>query len=194
MRLHVLPLAAALLAACSGSVGTAVTSPQPPPATPAATTTVAPSPIATIRSTPRSTPLATAQIISTIVAAGPVIDVFFDGTVCAVDGPSEVPTGGLVVRFTNATGPGHLTTPWVGRLYEGKTWQDYVDWLGAPGSYHSDTPEWYVIPGILRQAWESPTVSYRQYNLTVAGEYNLTMEYPGEHWYACAPFYVVASP
>jgi hypothetical protein len=195
MKLHVLPIAAVFLASCSVPVAAATSTPQPPPtATEAVLSTMASSPTVTVASTPQPPPTATQDVVSTIVASGPMIEVFFDGSGCTVSGPSEVPAGNLIVRLTNTSGPGHLTTPWVGRLYPGKTWQDYVDWIGVPGSYHHETPDWFAIPTIVRQVSESPTVSYRLYSLAMVAEYNLTVESPGDHFWPCGPFNVVASP
>lgn len=195
MKLHVLPLAALLLTSCSAGTAAVTSTPPPPPtSTQEVVSTVAPSPSATVTSTPQPPPTATQDLVSTMVAVGPMIDVFFDGTECTVSGPTEVPTGNLVVRFTNASTADQLTTPWVGRLYPGKTWQDYVEWIGVPGSYHHETPEWFAIPTIVRQVTESSTVSYRQYNLDVVAEYNLTVESPGDHFWPCGPFNVIAAP
>jgi len=195
MKLHFLPLAAILLASCAGPVATATSTPPPPPtSTQEVVSTVAPSPSATVTSTPRPPPTAAQDVVSTMVAAGPVIEVFFDWIECTLGGPSEVPAGSLVTRFTNATGASQTATPWVGRLYPGKTWQGVLDWIGAPGSYHRDTPEWFAIPTIERQVSESSTVSYRQYNLTIVAEYTLTIEFPADHSWPCGPFNVVASP
>ncbi len=167
MRLHLLPLGVLCLASCSSLAPTVGATPQPPP-------------------------LARHDVVSTLVAIGPMIEVSFDGTECTVRGPSEVPVGTQVFKFINSTG--HIAIPWVARNYPGKTWQDALDEIGTPGSEVSETWDWIAILGPDRYISESPSISYRQYDLTIEAEYQIVVEFPTDHLWPCGPFHVVATP
>jgi hypothetical protein len=119
-------------------------------------------------------------------------EVSFNGTECSFAGPGEIPVGNLITKFTNDTG--HIATPWLGRCYPGKTWQDLLDWIGPPGAvFHKETPPWFALVSYDRNISESPTVSYRQYKLKIQADYVIFVEYPSDYWWPCGSFRVVAS-
>ena len=151
---------------------------------PVTPTVAEPTPIPTQTPVPTATP----NLVSTIVASGPLIAVNFDGATCTAEGPTEIPLGSLVLKFTNTTG--ETATPWVNRNYPGKTWQDVLDYIGAPGSYVPDIPDWIAFLFTRRSATESPTVSYRQFDLTIAGEYAIVVEMVSDILWPCGPFLV----
>ena len=146
-------------------------------------TTIAP----VISTTSQPPALSTEQLVATVVASGPIIEVSFDGTECKVTGDSEFPVGHLVTKFTNNSG--YIATPWVARCYPDKTWQDVVDWIGPPGQvFHKETPPWLALPGHGLSVSETPTVSYRQYDLPIQADYGIWVEYPSDYWWPCGPF------
>jgi hypothetical protein len=121
-----------------------------------------------------------------------MIEVSFDGTNCTVSGPSEVPTGNQVFKFTNSSG--QVVTPLVGRNYPGKTWQDVLDAIGTPGTDSGASWNFVTVLGVDRSVSESPTVSYRQYGLKLEAEHHIALEGSGGQLWPCGPFHVVAAP
>jgi hypothetical protein len=105
-----------------------------------------------------------------------------------VDGPTQLPIGSLVLKFINTAGD--TATPWVSRNYPGKTWQDTLDFIGAPGSYVPDIPDWIAMLFTKRSATESPVVSYRQFDLTLEAEYSIIIEMGSDLIWPCGPFVV----
>ena len=164
MRSHLPALATLFLSSCSVLAPTAAATPHPPR-------------------------LSTQEAISTIVASGPMIEVSFNGTECILNGPSEIPLGPLVVKFTNSTG--HIATPWVARNYPGKTWEDILDWIDT---HPSETPGWIAILGYDFSVSETSTVSYRQYHLDLKAEYHIVAESLTDQFWPCGPFLVVETP
>jgi hypothetical protein len=141
---------------------------------------------------PKPAALSTQDLVSTVVASGPKIEVSFDGVACSIAGPTELPTGTLYTQFTNTTG--HIATPWLGRCYAGKGWEDLLDWIGPPGAiYHKETPPWFALQNPDKNVSESPSVSYRQYSLKIKAEYIIFIEYPSDYWWPCGSFRVDSS-
>lgn len=63
----------------------------------------------------------------------------FDGKTCQVDGPKVVTEGDMTVILNNQSE--YDLSLWAGRLDEGRTWQEMLDYIGPPGS-HKELPAW----------------------------------------------------
>lgn len=137
--------------------------------------------------TPNPTLAPTPDLVGTIVASGPSIDVTFDGQTCTIAGPTEVTRGEQAVAFHNLSQGGAYA--WVGRNYPGRTWQDILHDMGTPGSYSA--PE-----GVAIMAWDhsvivGPELSYQVYTFAMAGEYHVVAQAHGDYFWPCGPFFVI---
>jgi hypothetical protein len=63
----------------------------------------------------------------------------FDGKTCQYDGPKVLTEGDVTIILNNKSE--YELSLWAGRLDEGKTWQEMLDYIGPPGS-HRELPEW----------------------------------------------------
>ena len=185
------------LSSCAGLPASKTpASASPSTGSPMSTLSAAPETLATVEpsAAPEQMPTPTVDhnLVSTVVASGPMIEVTFDGKECTMNGPSRIPVGGFVLKFNNLTD--HSATPWLSRHYPGKTWQDVLDFLGPPGSYIDETPGWIALLAYQRSVTERPGVSYRQYNLTLEAEYDIIVEMTSDYFWPCGPFTVQSGP
>jgi hypothetical protein len=77
-------------------------------------------------------PTATLEPRSCEDVDGNCIDVSFDGEECTYSGPEFVQPGPVMFVYHNQSGG--VTGMVLGRLEEGKTWDDVLDGLGPPGT------------------------------------------------------------
>ncbi len=139
MKTMVFLLVALLLVTACATTQPAPTStplpPTEPPPTPLPEPTNLPPP------EPTETPL-----------SPPLFEVFFDGTDCTVEGPTELPPGDYAFTFIDESEwKGEL---WLINLDEDKTFQDNLDLQSEPG-------EWYAKP------------SWAHYDVQVSSQYDL---------------------
>jgi len=152
---------------------------------------------ATIKPGPSSTPLPP-TVPSQEDAAIEVGEVIFDGTECTVSGLTELLPGRYSYVLVDLSDDN--ANLFVGRLTEGKTFQDMLDLQGEPGGYVpfiDDSYVWAVEPGI---AWQKPDGGeVHTYILTEEGEYTVglwswvTVTTPEKIWF-CAPIWVKVAP
>jgi hypothetical protein len=126
-------------------------------------------------------------------AIGERFEVRFDGIECTVSGPDEVPTGDHRFVLYDQTGQS-VETLLVGRLVQGKTFQDLLDKQSEPGEWIRH-PSWVkaaVLAG--EHGEEADGGQVWPYFLKNGGEHyiilrNLTSH---NHW-LCSSFQVVES-
>ncbi len=70
------------------------------------------------------------------------LEVTFDGTSCIYDGPTVIQAGDVVFVMDNQTEEQAVLV--IDKLDDGKTWQEYLDLIGVPGSY------------VMRPSWSTP--------------------------------------
>jgi hypothetical protein len=63
----------------------------------------------------------------------------FDGETCHYDGPNVIKDGEVTIILNNETK--YDLSLWAGRLDEGRTWQELLDYIGTPGS-SVEPPSW----------------------------------------------------
>jgi hypothetical protein len=146
----------------------------PPTETPPATATLPPTP----------------DLLGTITAIGPAIEVTWDGERCTMSGSSELNVGEQAIAFNNLSGESAYI--WVSWHYPGRTWEAILHDMGTPGS--DITPS-----GLGIMAWDhsltiDSRLSYRVYTFTRVAEYDIVVEGRPEHFWPCGPFNVVATP
>lgn len=135
---------------------------------------------------------ATPDLVSTITALGPLIEVTFDGQYCTISGPEQVPVGSLVIRFENLSG--RLASPWLDRRYPEKTWLDVIEMIGTPGAEEVDIPNWIALLPFRSTVNASSTVSYDLYDVSIPAEYDIVVEVPDDLIWPCGEFEVTGEP
>lgn len=63
----------------------------------------------------------------------------FDGNTCQYDGPKAITEGEVTITLDNKTN--YELSLWAGKLDEGRTWQDMLEYIGVPGS-SVELPPW----------------------------------------------------
>jgi len=138
-------------------------------------------------------PTPSPDLVSTLIAFGPTINVTFDGKQCTMGGSSEITTGKQVIAFNNLSGEaGYL---YVGRNYPGTTWQDVLKDIRTPGATSAKAKNVAILPWD-HMAIADEKVSYREYQFIFVGEYHIVIEGQSDYFgiWPCGPFQVITAP
>jgi len=138
-------------------------------------------------------PTPSPDLVKTLIAFGPSIEVTFDGKQCTIESFSEITTGEQVIVLDNKSGASAYI--YVGRNYPGTTWQDILKDMGTPGSTEAKAKNLAIVPWV-HMANADEKVSYREYQFKFVGEYHIVIEGQGDFsgiW-PCGPFNVIAAP
>ena len=79
----------------------------------------------------------------------------FDAKTCQYEGPEIITSGDLTVSLMNESD--YDASIWMVKIDEGKTWQDLLDYIGAPGS-NVHPPPWTSPSIITTTSRDSPNV------------------------------------
>ena len=115
-------------------------------------------------------------------ASLPVLDITFDGDECIIVGPDTIPQGKVTFIMHNPGDEEYIVD--VIRFDEDKTWDDFVEFFGPPGSERSGGSFWMELAGegvadAGQTSEYSPFLVKGGYGLDcVLGGYPL----PGRHW------------
>jgi len=120
----------------------------------------------------------------------PVLEVTFNGTECKYLGPDRVPQGKVSIVFINQTevksGFGLV------QFEDGYTWEDFMEYLGPPGSEHSGIPA--DSGGELFEFRTVPAGETKDFGIfLIAGDYGIYCTIPlpfPERMWSGAPFAV----
>ncbi len=125
---------------------------------------------------------------ATTPTPSPPIEVFFYGNECTVSGPTEIPKGDHPIVLNDQSDMNVILL--VGKLTDGKTFQDLLDLQSEPGESFPK-PSWVVYA----QKYSSPDSEYWIYELDEPGEYALYVwgSSPEILWF-CAPRHVMEAP
>jgi len=178
-------------ASCGSPAGHASSHSNPP--LPHSLTPEPSSPTPAVKATQTPAPQPTLDILSTLIAKGPSIEVTFDSTGCTVAGSPELPAGEHVIVLYNDSGESAYLFP--ARHYPGKTWQEILQDIGTPGSTDAQAKDIVLLPWDYFETADE-RVSYRQYDFSSEGEYHIVVEGQGKYHgiWPCGPFQVVPAP
>ena len=118
----------------------------------------------------------------------PVVEITFNGDECNYSGPDSFPQGKVSVIFINQSeaeaGFGLI------QLTDGNVWDDFLEFLGPPGSEHSGPPQWgeafdIRTTGAGETQEFSPFLMAEEYGL-----YCIMPKSPNDKMWAGAPFTV----
>jgi hypothetical protein len=125
---------------------------------------------------PTSTP--GPDMLATLTAIGPSIEVAFDGHACTISGSTVLALGVHVISLVNTSGENAYLG--VGRNNPGHTWQDVVKDIGTPPS--TDLTARGVA--IMRADYLvfGDEADYRQFTFDIEGEYNITVQGHGQYY------------
>jgi hypothetical protein len=136
--------------------------------------------------------------LATLLATSPSLEASFDGSQCRFQAPNVVHAGEHVLLLHNHSGQRSFLI--VGRLYQGKSWEDFLEWFqancGAPGSVCARTGEapWIGWLFQVRSAGEETAESRYEYRFDSEGQYLLVVTRSEGSVWPCGSFQVVASP
>jgi hypothetical protein len=188
-RISCLPLIF-LVASCSSR--TSGIAPVETTQTPAVDATQGPAAVATEFPTITRIP----DAVATLLAASPSLEATFDGSQCEFEPPNVVNVGEHVLLLHNHSGERSFLI--AGRLYQGKTWEDFLEWFqancGAPGSVCARTGEapWIGWLFQVRSTGEDTPESRYQYQFDLEGQYLLVVTRSEGSVWPCGTFQVVA--
>jgi hypothetical protein len=131
---------------------------------------------------------------ATLIAAGPSLEVTFDGHTCAISGETPLSVGKQVFLLHNDSSQRSFL--WAGRLYGDKRWADFLQWFqdhcGTPGSICDRTGEAPWISWLFESA--SADVGsderYFEFDLHEEGEYFLLASWLDGSVWPCGPYQV----
>lgn len=131
--------------------------------------------------TAEPTPIPVKPTVTT--ASPPIFDITFDGNECNIVGPETIPQGKVTLIMHNL-GDEELRVDIIEIIDEGKTWDDFVEFFGPPGSEKSGGSFWMQRAG-EGVAFAGQTSEYSPF--LMKGEYGLdcvlwSMGHPGRHW------------
>ena len=118
-----------------------------------------------------------------------IFEVTFDGNECTLSGPTEIPTGEYRIPL-NDQGHGGMYV-WIGRVLEGRTWQDALDLQEYPSQW-VPAPDWTTKAKITFHEYDAEIDrTLFTYEFEEAGEYQVWLENKSAmKLWPCAPFTV----
>ena len=123
----------------------------------------------------------------------PEIEVIFEGNGCTASGPTRLPTGDHSFAYKNLSEDN--IDLWVGRILDGKTYQDMLNLQSEPGEFIPQ-PSWTVHQRQLGKAWnESIGGEIYTFDLNNEGEHYIVVgSYSPKSVWFCGSFQVIEAP
>ena len=135
----------------------------------------------------------TPEVILTMAATRPAIEVTFDGTQCTTNDSPVLTLGEHLISFNNLSE--QTAYMFLFRNYPGKTWQDALLSIGTPGS-DSEIPDWIAMVPYDHSMTLDSHLTYQQFTFRIEGLYGIVVETRtvSEGTWPCRPFTVAAHP